>query len=136
MERTPKELCCCRMLLRHGVTDSFCKIFKEVRSISEPDFCDKILSDFCSASFVRLMIVAGVDFSGRQDALMSIRDMPRFEAYLNMLHKELTRPRSLQDYCVMTVRKTLSAGGQLWSKIDSLPLLPTPLYAALKLTSL
>ena len=48
-----------------------------------------------------------------------------------MVDDEIKRPRSLQDYCVMTVRRALS-GGQLWSKIDSLPL-PKALQDRLKL---
>ena len=136
---TPKELRCCRMLLRHGVTENFCDIFEAVNfyrvpTMFGPDICGNMLADFCSGSFVRLMILAGVDFSGRQDVLVWIQDVSCFEAYLSMLDEEFKRPRSLQEYCVMTVRRTL-AGGQLWSKIDLLPL-PKLLKDTLKLTSL
>ena len=78
-------------------------------------------SDFYSERFLRLMILASVDFSDRHELQERLDDIALYEEYLAMVDEELKRPRSLQDYCVMAVRGTLSPGFQLWRKIDSLP---------------
>ena len=128
-----KHLRLCRLLLRHGMVEAFSDMLEIVITVEHLPNRD---SDFYSERFLRLMILAGVDFSKRHIVLKRFdlpeEDISLYAKYLSRVDRELKRPRSLQDYCIMTVRRTLSVGGQLWSKIDSLPL-PTLLKDELKL---
>ena len=115
-------------------------------------------ADALSRSFVRAMILAGVDFSGLDalkigenipqhtsdtdsesdgdsdsDSTEGNTDLKGYAEYLAMVKEEVELMPSLQDRCVVAVRKYL-CGGHVYAKVDSLPL-PKPLQDLLKLTN-
>ena len=125
-----KQLRVCRMLLQHGVTETFSDIFEVIHW---PGHAPRDESEFHTVELTRLMRLAGVQFKDGSRSLTRLNlDLSGYESYLAMVDAQLTTVLSLQDCCVMRVRSSLG-GCRIWRKIDTLPL-PKPLKDLLKLT--
>ena len=147
---SPEHLHVCRMLLQHGVTETFSDIFEVIHGLRLTPADE---SDFHTPGFTRLMILAGVEFMGGSRSLQRLHrrymmeygfftrahgngealNLSKYRLYLNMVDElTLKTVTSLQYCCVMVVRKSLGRV-RIWSKIDTLPL-PKSLKACVKLT--